>query len=126
MKLLVDLPDVQFTVGRPLRTSSQSVSRVLCCANGYDKHRKREQRCRSVGKYCKRTASTRQVQYIHAVLRNGLSNAERDEIINCNVAKLVQIPAPLYKIDKGLPVSDVKRILVEAQRSHYPRSHDES
>src|ERR687894_2074468 len=83
MKLLVDLPDVQFTVGRPLRTSSQSVSRVLCCANGYDKHRKREQRCRSVGKYCKRTASTRQVQYIHAVLRNGLSNAERDEIINC-------------------------------------------
>jgi hypothetical protein len=33
------------------------------------------------------------------------------------VAKLVQIPAPRYKIGKGLPVGDVKRILAEAQRT---------
>lgn len=53
----------------------------LCCTNRYDKHRPREKQCCSVGKCCKRTPSTRQVQYIHAVLRNALSNAQRDEII---------------------------------------------
>jgi hypothetical protein len=58
------------------------------------------------------------------VMVSATLNAMRS--LTANVAKLVQIPAPLYKIDKGLPVSDVKRILVEAQRSHYPRSHDES
>jgi integrase len=91
--------------------------KCLCCTNRYDMHRKKEQQCCSVGKCCKRTPSTRQIQYIHAVLRNALSNAERDEIITRNVAKLVQIPAPRYKIGKGLPVGDVKRILAEAQRT---------
>jgi integrase len=91
--------------------------KCLCCVNRYDKYRKKEQQCCSVGKCCQRTPSTRQIQYIHAVLRNALSNAERDEIITRNVAKLVQIPAPRYKIGKGLPVSDVKRILAEAQRT---------
>jgi integrase len=91
--------------------------KCLCCTNQYDKYRKKEQQCCSVGKCCHRTPSTRQIQYIHAVLRNALSNAERDEIITRNVAKLVQIPAPRYKVGKGLPVGDVKRILAEAQRT---------
>lgn len=78
---------------------------------------RKEAQCCSAGKCCQRTPSTRQIQYIHAVLRNALSNAERDEIITRNVAKLVQIRAPRYKIGKGLPVSDVKRILGEAQRT---------
>lgn len=77
--------------------------KCLCCTNQYDKYRKKEQQCCSVGKCCQRTPSTRQIQYIHAVLRNALSNAERDEIITRNVAKLVQIPAPRYKIGKGTP-----------------------
>jgi integrase len=89
----------------------------LCCANRYDEHRARKQQCCSVGKCCRRTPSPRQIHYIHAVLRNALSNAERDEIVTRNVAKLVQIPAPRYKIGKGLPVHDVKRILVEAQHT---------
>ncbi|MGH3774535.1 MAG: tyrosine-type recombinase/integrase [Pseudonocardiaceae bacterium] len=89
--------------------------KCLCCTNHYDKYRNKEKQCCSVGKCCKRTPSTRQIQYVHAVLRNALSNAERDEIITRNVAKLVQIPAPRYKIGKGLPVTDVRRILVEAQ-----------
>jgi integrase len=91
--------------------------KCLCCTNQYDKYRAKKQQCCSGGKCCQRTPSTRQIQYIHAVLRNALSNAERDEIITRNVAKLVQIPAPRYKIGKGLPVGDVKRILAEAQRT---------
>lgn len=43
--------------------------------------------------------------------RDALSNAERDEIITRNVAKLVQIPTPRYKVGKGLLIDDVKRIL---------------
>ncbi|MCA1672732.1 MAG: site-specific integrase [Actinobacteria bacterium] len=91
--------------------------KCLCCVNGYDRHRQKNQQCCSVDKCCHRTPSTRQIQYIHAVLRNALSNAERDEIITRNVAKLVQIPAPRYKIGKGLPVQYVTHILTEAKRT---------
>ncbi|HYZ08761.1 MAG TPA: site-specific integrase [Pseudonocardiaceae bacterium] len=35
--------------------------------------------------------------------------------MNRNVAKLVQLPAPRYKIGKGLQVPDVKRLLREAK-----------
>lgn len=91
--------------------------KCLCCVNRYARYRPPEQQCCSAGKCCRRTPSTRQIQYIHAVLRNALSNAERAEIITRNVAKLVQISAPRYEIGKGLPVSDVKCILAEAQRT---------
>ena len=36
----------------------------------------------------------RGVQFVHAVLRAGLQNAMRDELVTRNVAKLVQVPAP--------------------------------
>ncbi|HEX5349236.1 MAG TPA: site-specific integrase [Pseudonocardiaceae bacterium] len=68
---------------------------------------------------CGRTPSRRQIQYIHAVLRNALSNAEREELINRNAAKLVQIPTPRYKVGKGLPVSDVKRLLLAAKGTRF-------
>src|SRR5918998_4899498 len=55
--------------------------KCLCCTNRYDKYRRREKQCCSIDKCCKRTPSTRQIQYIHAVLRNALSNAEREELI---------------------------------------------
>ena len=48
------------------------------------------------------------------MLRNALSSAERDELVTRNVAKLVQIPTPRYKVGKGLRVTDVKKILREA------------
>jgi integrase len=54
-------------------------------------------------------------------LRNALSNAEREELITRNVAKLVQIPTPRYKVGKGLPVTDVKRLLAAAKETRsYP------
>jgi integrase len=93
--------------------------KCLCCTNGYDKNRAEAKRCCSAGRCCSRTPSRRQIQYIHAVLRNALSNAEREELITRNVAKLVQIPTPRYKIGKGLPVSDVKRILSMAKGTRF-------
>jgi integrase len=92
-------------------------SRCLCCANGYDRHRKAAGQCCSAGRCCRRTPSKRQIQFIHAVLRNALSSAEREELVTRNVAKLVQIPSPRYKVGKGLQVADVKRILAEAKKT---------
>jgi integrase len=92
-------------------------NKCLCCLNRYDRHRKPEDQCCSAGRCCGRHPSKRQIQYIHAVLRNALSSAERDELVTRNVAKLVQIPTPRYKVGKGLRVEDVKRLLVEAKET---------
>jgi integrase len=89
--------------------------KCLCCANHSDRHRPAEEQCCSAGRCCQQHPSTRQVQYVHAVLRNALSNAEREEIVTRNVAKLVQIPAPRYKIGQALAIEDVKRLLTAAK-----------
>ena len=91
--------------------------KCLCCLNGYDQHRSDDKKCCSVGKCCGRTPSKRQIQFVHAVLRNALSSAERDELVTRNVAKLVQIPTPRYKVGKGLQLADVKKLLTEAKRT---------
>jgi integrase len=93
--------------------------KCLCCTNGYGKNREEAKPCCSVGRCCGRIPSRRQIQYIHAVLRNALSNAEREELITRNVAKLVQIPTPRYKVGKGLPVTDVKRLLSAAKETRF-------
>jgi integrase len=93
--------------------------KCLCCTNGYDKNREKTKQCCSAGRCCGRTPSRRQIQYIHAVLRNALSNAEREELITRNVAKLVQIPTPRYKVGKGLPVSDIKKLLSKAKGTRF-------
>jgi integrase len=97
------------------RLVAVSRAKCLCCLNGYDKHRPENKRCCSVGKCCRRTPSKRQIQFIHAVLRNALSSAERDELVTRNVAKLVQIPTPRYKVGKGLRVAEAMTILREAK-----------
>jgi integrase len=92
-------------------------AKCLCCVNRYDKHRPDKDKCCSVGKCCGRTPSKRQIQFVHAVLRNALSNAEREELVTRNVAKLVQIPSPRYKVGKGLQITDVAKLLKEAKKS---------
>jgi integrase len=92
-------------------------NKCLCCINRYDRHRPEKEQCCTAGRCCRRTPSTRQIQFIHAVLRNALANAERDEIVMRNVAKLVQIPAPRYKVGKGLSLPVVKAILTEAKKT---------
>ena len=93
--------------------------KCLCCANGYDKHRPAEKQCCSAGRCCGRFPSVRQVQYVHAVLRNALSNAWREELVTRNVAKLVQVPTPRYKIGKGLTVPQARQLLDAAKGTRW-------
>lgn len=46
----------------------------------------------------------RGVQQVHAVLGNGLQSAMRDELVVRNVASLVQVKTPRYKVGRGLSV----------------------
>jgi integrase len=49
-----------------------------------------------------RVLSPRMVQFGHAVLRNSLSNAMREELVTRNVAKLVRVSTPDYEVGDGL------------------------
>jgi site-specific recombinase XerC len=62
----------------------------------------------------------RSVQYTHAVLRAGLQNAMRDELVMRNVAKLVRIPAPQYEVGLGLSIERARLLLTssKADRLH--------
>jgi integrase len=57
----------------------------------------------------------RGVQFVHAVLRAGLQNAMRDELVSRNVAKLVQVPAPHYAVGQGLTPEEAKKLLKSAK-----------
>ena len=92
-------------------------AKCLCCLNRIDRHREPADQCCSVGRCCQRFPSKRQIQFIHAVLRNALGSAERDELVTRNVAKLVQIPTPRYKVGKGLHVPEVQLLLAEAKKT---------
>ncbi len=107
----------RLTAGDVRQLMAVSRAKCLCCANRYDRYRDPDKQCCSAGRCCGRTPSKRQIQFIHAVLRNALSNAVREELVTRNVAKLVQIPAPRYRVGKGLEVAEVKRLLREAKRT---------
>lgn len=49
-----------------------------------------------------RVLSSRMVQFAHAVLRNALSSAMREELVTRNVAKLVRVSTPDYEVGNGL------------------------
>lgn len=57
----------------------------------------------------------RGVQFVHAVLRAGLQNAVRDELVTRNVAKLVQVPAPVYEVGRGLNPEQARKLLAAAK-----------
>jgi hypothetical protein len=65
-----------------------------CCAQGKDARRARHgtARCCAVGQCCHRVASPSTVKDIRTVLRSGLNSAVRQELLDRNVAQLVQIP----------------------------------
>ncbi|GGQ89548.1 tyrosine-type recombinase/integrase [Kitasatospora griseola] len=90
-----------------------------CCAGGVDKARK-QPRCCAAGECCENKLSRRMVQWIHAVLRNALENAVREELILRNVARLVQVPTPDYGTGKGLTVPQARLLLkaASADRLH--------
>jgi integrase len=93
--------------------------KCLCCANRLDQHRRPANQCCSAGRCCQRYPSARQIQYIHAVLRNALGQAVRGDLVPRNVATLVRVPAPRYKVGKGLTVDQV-RTLLRAADGHRP------
>ena len=45
------------------------------------------------------------VQFGHAVLRNALSSAVREELVTRNVAKLVRVSTPHYEVGQGQVLS---------------------
>ncbi|AXK35892.1 site-specific integrase [Streptomyces armeniacus] len=84
-----------------------------CCKHGWDADRT-EPRCCAAGECCRSVLSRRMVQSIHAVLRNALQNAVREELIMRNVARLVQVPTPTYDTGKGLSVAQARLLLKTA------------
>lgn len=93
--------------------------KCLCCANQWDTRRPPAQQCCSRGRCCGRRPSTRQLQYVHAVLRNALGHAERLELVPRNVAKLVRVKTPEYSVGKGLPVDQVRTLLATAEGTRF-------
>ncbi|MFY1652482.1 tyrosine-type recombinase/integrase [Solwaraspora sp. WMMB762] len=89
--------------------------KCLCCTNGLDRIRPIGRRCCSLGRCCGKQPSPRQVQFVHAVLRNALQHAMREELVSRNVAKLVRVPSPRYKVGKGLSVEQVRGLLKAAE-----------
>lgn len=88
-------------------------SECQCCKHGLDEERP-EPQCCAAGECCKTLLSRRMVQSIHAVLRNALQNAVREELIVRNVAQLVQVPTPSYDTGKGLSVAEARLLLRES------------
>ena len=88
----------------------------LCCLHGNDGRRPEGERlCCAVGRCCELRPSPRLVQQVHAVLRNALQAAMREELLMRNVAKLVQSPGPNYQVNRGLSVDQARKLLVDAR-----------
>ncbi len=90
-----------------------------CCAEGIDARREQPQCC-ATGTCCGKTLSVRSIQYVHAVLRAALQHAIREDLVQRNVAKLVQVSAPRYQVQRGLTVEQSKKLLklAESDRLH--------
>lgn len=83
-----------------------------CCKHGWDASRETPLCCAlKAGECCESRLSTRMVQSVHAVLRNALESAVREEIIPRNAAKLVKVPVPKYKVNRGLTVPQSRAVL---------------
>jgi hypothetical protein len=77
-------------------------AQCLCCKHGVDAARDEPQCCARPGdECCASRISVRMVQSIHAVLRNALESAVREEVIPRNVAKLVKVTTPKYAVNRG-------------------------
>ncbi|MFL6053319.1 MAG: site-specific integrase [Actinoallomurus sp.] len=87
-----------------------------CCRNGWDAVRDEPRCCaKPVPECCGSRLSVRMVQFIHAVLRNALQTAVREEVISRNVAKLVKVTTPKYKVNRGLTVDQARDVLKAAE-----------
>ncbi|MCG5220414.1 site-specific integrase [Streptosporangium sp. KLBMP 9127] len=101
--------DVQ-TWHNKLRTACQ------CCAQGKDARRSTK-KCCDKGMCCGQTASERTVRDAWTVLRAGLSNAVREEVLTRNVAALMRVPKPRRRKVKPWSVDEARQFL-ESARTH--------
>ncbi|SDM23187.1 Phage integrase, N-terminal SAM-like domain [Nonomuraea maritima] len=91
-----------------------------CCKHGWDASRERPACCALKSpKCCESYLSTRMVQSVHAVLRNALERAVREEIIPRNVAKLVTVSVPSYKVNRGLTAEEARRVLQASEKDRF-------
>jgi integrase len=89
-----------------------------CCAQGKDVRRaiRGTARCCALGKCCNQVASPRTIKDVRTVLRSALHSAVRQELIDRNVAQLVQIPKQRKR--KLVPwTSEEARRFLESARS---------
>jgi integrase len=95
---------------------TQIRAQCLCCKHGVDAARDVPQCCARPGdRCCESHLSVRMVQSIHAVLRNALESAVREEVIPRNVAKLVKVTTPKYTVNRGLSLAQARRVLRAAK-----------
>lgn len=87
-----------------------------CCRHGWDASRDKPRCCAlKGGECCRSRLSVRMVQFIPAVLRNALQAAVREEILTRNVARLVTVTSPKYKVNRGLTVGQARAVLKAVQ-----------
>jgi integrase len=93
-----------------------------CCVQGKDARRPlAKQRCCSIGSCCHQKISERTAQDILMVLRAGLSNAVREELIPKNVAGLVRVSKPRKKRKvKPWSVDEARHFLENASAADDP------
>jgi integrase len=86
--------------------------RCRCCAEGIDARRpEKKRKCCAVGKCCESFPSVRTIQQVHAVLRNALQNAVKEEIVFRNVARLVSVPTPRYRVHRGIDIEQARKLV---------------
>jgi integrase len=96
---------------------TQAREECQCCKNGEDaKHEKPLCCAKKPRECCQQRLSTRMVQSIHAVLRNALECAVREETIPRNVAKLVKVTTPRYRVNRGLTTTQARAVLRAAAK----------
>jgi len=61
----------------------------------------------------------RMVQYVHAVLRNALQNAMREELVSRNVASLVRVRTPVYEVGRGLSAEQARKLIASTVTSRH-------
>lgn len=87
----------------------------LCCKHGYDERRGDKAKCCAIGRCCERRPSDRLVEQVHAVLRNALQAAVREEVLQRNVAKLVQVEGAQYDVNRGATEEQANLLLKAAK-----------
>ncbi len=93
--------------------------RCQCCAQGKDASRP-VARCCAKGECCRQIPAEWTRRQAWTVLRSGLSNAVRDELVSRNVAALVRVPIPRPRKTRPWTVDEARRFLESARADGDP------